>query len=411
VGGSLEKQVVSAKLSSRIVLLRAVDARTTFFEGVWSIPEGVTYNSYLVFGDEKVVLLDTVRREFAEDFMEELRSHLDVGDIDAVVVHHAEQDHSGTLAEVLRAAPKAKVYASPLARPMLESFYGLDLSGRFEPVRSGYRLTLGGISLVFEQTPWLHWPETVMSLLEEEGTLFSGDAFGSYGRPAAISDGELGGLDEGYVKLVRKYFATVIGRYKRNVASALERLESRGLLQKVRRIAPLHGLVVEKDIGRVLSLYRKWAQGALDPKRAVVLTFTSYGTSDRAVSEAVAYLESRGLDVEVYRFDSVSRSGIGDVLGAMYDAGLVVVSASTYEADAPPSLRCLVDVACAKASNAQRVVVLSSYGWGGGGGRRIAERMKSCGFEVVGIVEYPGSRVPVEELRRALDRALDQLGR
>ena len=393
----------SFKLNERVTLIRTDDLYSRFFEGVWHIPEGITYNSYLVFGDNGVALLDTTRRGFENMYLDELQRNVDIKDIDYIVVHHTEQDHSSVIPSILALNSKAKIYGSPLARRMLESFYGLDLSNRFVPIRSGAKLDLGGVELVFEPAPWLHWPETIMSFLEPLGVLFSGDAWGSYGHGDEYADEQLGGLIPSYIRTLRKYFATVLGHYKKNVADALGKLDERGWTRRIRAIAPLHGLVITWEVARAISLYRNWANGVLDRKRAVVVLATSYGMANTAFRQAVGYLQSMGLEVDVYTFDTLSQSGFGDILGSIYDAGAVVFVVSTYEEDVPPTLRCLAGMICDKAANQQPTAVISSYGWSGGGGRKLAERLKGC-MDVRDVYEYPGTRLDAGRLRDALGK-------
>ena len=395
-------RVSSCKLSEEITLIRVDDRYNRFFEGVWSIPEGITYNSYLVFGEDKVALLDTTRYGFADPFLEELRRHVEPRDIDYLVVHHAEPDHTGALPQLLALAPRARVVGSPLARRIIEKTYGVSLSGRFTPTRSGYRLELGGVSLVFEATPWLHWPETIMSLMEPGATLFSGDAWGSYGIPEGFTDREAG-LSRDYLRLMRKYFATVIGHYRRHVAAALEKLSSSNWLQGLKRIAPLHGLVFEDNVARVVDLYGRWSRGEPEEGNVVVIAASSYGIAGQALRETLAYLEEKGYSPEIYGFDSLDHSSYGDILGSLYDAEAIIVIASTYEDETPPTMQCLASLVCSKAANRQPTVIVGSYGWSGGGAKRLAEKLADC-LDVRGVYEYPGGELDTGKLYELLDR-------
>ncbi|BES81102.1 FprA family A-type flavoprotein [Pyrodictium abyssi] len=398
---SLEPRLRVQEIAPGVYMIRVEDEATRFFEALWEIPEGITYNAYVVTGPERVVLLDTVRRGFEEEFLSALSSIVDPRDIDAVVVHHAEPDHSGALPAVLERARRATVYAHPMARGMLEALYGIRIES-FKPVKDGMELGLGGgHRLVFLETAWLHWPETVMSLLEPGRVLFTGDAFGAYTVPGVLVDSGDPEAFKYYTYFMRKYFATIIGAYRRWVTKALDRLET----VKPKVLAPLHGMAIERHVQEAIGLYRGWASGRLDTGRAVVVYSSMYGAVEEAVQRIAGMLEARGLDVSVYGFTGADRANIADLLGEVLDAGYLVVGAATYEASVFPLIWHVLDMICSKASAGQRVLVVSSYAWGGAAARRIAEKLQGCGLDVAAVVESKG-RIPGSALEEAVEKLL-----
>ncbi len=180
---------------------------------------------------------------------------------------------------------------TPIAKTIIESHYGVRLDS-FRPVRDGVRLGLGGGGyLVFYQTPWVHWTDTVMSFYEARGVLFSGDVFGSYSIPSSVTDE---GVEDfaSYTRFMRKYLATIVGGYRGWVLKTLEKLEAAGVQPRV--VAPLHGLVLRRHVGDVLGLYRSWASGNLDWGRAVVVYASMYGAVEHAAHAVAGILRERG---------------------------------------------------------------------------------------------------------------------
>ena len=389
------------EIASGVHMIRVVDYSTRFFEALWEIPEGITYNAYVVTGPERVVLLDTVGKGFESIFLSALRRIVDPRDIDVVVVHHAEPDHSGALPVVLEQASRATVYAHPLAKGMLEALYGIRIE-RFRPVKDGMELGLGGgHRLVFLQTAWLHWPETIMSLLEPGRVLFTGDAFGAYSVPGVMVDSGDPEAFKYYTYFMRKYFATVIGSYRKWVSKTLGKIEA----LEPGMLAPLHGMAIERHVREAIELYRGWATGRLDTGRAVVVYSSMYGALEEAVQRIAGMLEARGLDVSVYGFTGRERANIADLLGEVLDAGYLVIGAATYESKVFPLIWHLLDMICGKASAGQRVLVVSSYAWGGVAARKIAEKLRDCGLNVAAVVESKG-RIPGSTLEEAVEKLL-----
>ncbi len=386
------------KLTDRATMIRVEDNATRFFEGLWEIPEGITYNSYIVFGDNGIALLDTVKRDFQDCFLEALSGLLDVKSLDYIVVHHSEPDHSGALPLILKEASRAMVLSHPIARSIIESRYGLTLT-RYQPLRDGLTLDLGNARLRFVATPWLHWPDTFMSLLEGDGVLFSGDAFGAYSIPQTCTDEEVD--FNSYERSLRKYFATVIGGYRDWVVRNLPKVRSLNF----KLVAPLHGLVLRKHVWDVIRLYDSWGRRQVDPDRALAVYVTMYGSSEDACRRVASMLDAKGVEVRLHGFNDRGRSAFADVVADALDSGLLVLCAPTYEASANPLSLYLVDLLCSKAAAGQEVLLVSSYGWGGAAANVLKGRLEACGMRVKAVVEVKG-RPSEEELRRGVELLL-----
>ncbi len=398
-------RVVVRRITPRLYLLRVDDRETRFFEGLWSIPEGITYNAYLYLG-EKNVLFDTWKREYAELFMETLRRMIDPRSLDYIVVHHMEPDHSGALPAVLREARDAVVLGHPLAQGMIRSFYGVDPA--FKPVRDGERLGLGGAEAIFIHTPWLHWPETIVTYLAAEKTLLTCDAFGSYGLPGdAVYDEEYGDLDE-YLEYTRKYFATVIGSYRGFVSRNIEKLRKLGL--EIEVIAPSHGLLWRRDRDRIIELYDKWGRG--EPRGDYVLVYyaSMYGFVERTVLRVAEKLEEKGVHVRIHRFTDREHMDISSLIGDAADAAAIVVGAATYEAGVQPLAEYVTSI-LVKKTPPKPVLIVSSYGWGGVAAKGLEKIFTEKKFSVVAKIEYRGASVNEEAVEEAVEKLLGALGR
>ncbi|ABM81362.1 FprA family A-type flavoprotein [Hyperthermus butylicus] len=392
----------TVKLYDNLYLIRVEDDETGFFEALWEIPEGVTYNSYLILGQKRTVLLDTVKKPFTLDYLEALSSITELRDIDVIVVHHSEPDHSGALPELLKRVGNVEVYGHPMAKTIIESHYGVKLNS-FKPVREGARLDLGGDEyLVFYQTPWVHWPDTVMSFYEARGVLFSGDVFGSYSIPSSVTDEHVEDFTT-YIRFMRKYLATVAGRYRSWILKTLDKLENAGV--KPKTIAPLHGLVLRRYIGDFLRLYRSWVSGDLDKSRAVVIYGSMYGAVEYAAHIVADMLREKGLHVAIYGFNDKSRALIADAIGDAFDAGYIVLGVPTYEAEAFPLMTYVAEQLCAKAAAGQRVMLLSSYGWGPAAIKKLEPLLTNCGFKIAARVEVRGVEYG-DKLREAVEKLL-----
>lgn len=390
------------RLNPSVYMLRVEDRYTRFFEGLWEIPEGITYNSYVVLGEEHVAVIDTVKRGFEECYLEALGSITDLGSIGYIVVHHSEPDHSGALPALLRAASGATVYSHPVARRFVEATYGVRVE-RYVAVRDGVSLDLGGVRLEFVTTPWLHWPDTVMSLAEPLGILFTGDVFGAYGVPDKPVDSGYDGFDW-YIPLARKYLATVVGTYRQWIPKALAKLEP--LTGRVRVLAPLHGLVVSRYLERMLELYRAWGEGRVEEGKAVVVYVSMYGSAEEAALAAAEELEARGFNVHIYGFTDHERASIADLVGDAFDASIVVFAAATYEAGVMPLAAYIAEQLCKKAlTPSHRVLILTTYGWGGAAGRMLRDKLSKCNPAKLTVVEAQG-RIGRDAARKAVEQLL-----
>jgi flavorubredoxin len=390
---AVEPRVYVEKVAGDLYLLRVDDVRVEFFEAMWEVPERITYNAYVLAGDEPV-LFDGWKREYSDLFLQALGEVLDPRNLKTVVVHHAEPDHSGTVPAVAEAAPRAVFVGHPLAGRILRSHFRVE---RFKPVGDGERLSACGRTLRFVYTPWLHWPDTIVTYVEEDGVLLSCDVFGSYSLPPLFDDQ----ADRSQLsKAIRKYTVTVIGHYIDHVGKGIEKLRSLGITPRV--IAPGHGPVYRSEPGWVVEEYLRVASGRWEPGKAVIAYVSMYGAVEEAVNAAKRALEGKGFRVYVFGFTDKARPPVSEVLAEASDAELLVLGAPAYEANAHPLMVHVARLIGEKLPHRRGmpVILLSSYGWGPAG-KALAELLKNYGFSNLYTFEFEGA--PREsELEEAL---------
>ncbi len=367
-------------------LLRLDDDEIRYFESLWLIPEGITYNAYLLPTSEGWVLFDTWKVGYEARFMEVLKSAVDPREIRYLVIHHMEPDHSGAVKALLEENPGIEVIGHPMTRSMLESFYGLR--PRFRTVRDGEELRVGEYTLKFIYAPWLHWPETIFTYVKEIGALLTCDAFGSYSIPPKVFDDELSKEElEMYRFSTRKYMATVVGHYLPFVGKAIKKVNELGL--EVKMILPSHGLIWRRP-AEIMRYYERWSAGesVSGVKKVVVVYGSMYGFVEAAVREATKILEGEGVLHAIYRFVDDYRDEISDLMGDLINASGIILGTATYEAGIHPLMRFVVDLMIEKIPKNKTVLIITNYGWGGVAGKLLKKELEEAGFKVHSIVEF-----------------------
>ena len=267
-------------IKENIYWLGVVDWERRLFDSLIPLPDGTTYNAYLVEGSEKTVLLDTVDPPTADELMAQLA---DVKKVDYIVSQHAEQDHSGAIPRVLERFPEAKVVVTPKAKGMLIDHLQLPEES-FVTVEDGETLSLGNKTLKFIYTPWVHWPETMVSYLEEDKILFSCDFYGSH-----IATSDLYVTDQGRVyEAAKRYFAEIMMPFRTVIEKNIEKLKA----YDIQMIAPSHGQIYDKP-GWIMDAYKEWVTG--DPHNLVVLPYISmHGSTRKLVDHLLSRLVDKG---------------------------------------------------------------------------------------------------------------------
>ena len=390
------------RISERIRYVGVNDLQKVIFEGMWPLPFGVSYNSYLVISD-KVALIDTVEAGFAAEYMDNIRKELGDRKVDYLVVNHMEPDHSSLIRLVREAWPDVRIVGNAKTVPMIKGYHGI--ADNIHIVKEGDSISLGDCTLTFYMAPMVHWPETMVTYLNEEKTLFSGDAFGTFGavdggiqdqtaRLMGSSDSALDTFDA-FRDEMRRYYSNIVGKFGQTVQAALKKLS--GL--EISRICATHGPVWEKNIPEVISYYDRLSR--YDADNGVCIAYASmYGNTENAVNVLAAELAEAGVkNIAMY---DVSSTHVSELIAEVFRCSHLVLAAPTYNNGIYPAmLNFLHDM---KALNVQnRTVALMENGsWAPSSGkqmRALLEEMK--GMEIL---------EPVLTVKSALkEKALDSV--
>jgi len=373
------------QIEKGIYWMGAADWDRRLFDALIPLPDGTTYNAYLVEGTQKTVLLDTVDPPKADELLKQLDG---VSKIDFIVSHHAEQDHSGAIPFVLGRFPEAKVITTPKAKSMLIDLLKLP-EGTVRTVDDGEILSLGDKTLKFIHTPWVHWPETMVTYLEENQILFSCDFFGSH-----IATSDLFVTDQGRVyEAAKRYFAEIMMPFRSVIEKNVEKLKD----YDIQMIAPSHGQIYDHPEW-IIKAYRDWVTGP--PKNLVVLPFVSmHGSTRQLVDHLVSALVENGVRVELF---NLAVTDIGKLAMALVDAATVVVGAPTVLAGPHPLVAYATLLANALRPTVKYLSIIGSYGWGGKTVETLAGMIPNLKVEIIEPVLCKG--VPSEASFEALDR-------
>jgi flavorubredoxin len=368
----------------------AVDWNRRLFDSLIPLPDGTSYNAYLVRGTEKTALLDTV-----DPAMEgALARHLEgVERIDYVVSQHAEQDHSGSVPFVLGKYPKAVLVCTPKAKGLLIDHLCVAPE-RIRTVEDGESISLGGKTLRFIHTPWVHWPETMSTHLPEDRILFSCDFFGSHLATSSL----FAGNDPYVMEAAKRYYAEIMMPFRKVIQGNMEKV---GKVQ-FDMIAPSHGPVYDHP-ERIVSAYKDWISDAV-ANLAVIPYISMHGSTELMVNHLVAALAER--DVRVMKFE-LSTTDIGRLAMALVDAATIVIGTPTVHLGPHPSVFSVTHLANALRPKLRFAAIIGSYGWGTKAVEQISGLIPNLKVEVLGTVMCKG--VPRAESFAALETLADKI--
>lgn len=365
------------KISERICYVGVNDDTKTLFEGLWPLPYGVSYNSYIV-ADDKVALIDTVEHGFEDEYFANINEVLSDRSVDYLIVNHMEPDHSSMISYMLQKYPDLKIVGNAKTLPMLQGYYGIPAE-RVMVVKEGDSLDLGSCSLSFHMIPMVHWPETMVTWLAEENTVFSGDAFGTFGAVnEAVVDSE--GTFESFRDEMMRYYSNIVGKYGTPVQSALKKLAA----FQVKRICSTHGPVWEKSIPQVVGLYDKMSR--YEVERGVCIAYGSMYGNTAAAAEALAEeLRRQGVPCAVHDLAGNMNPGLG-LSGALRDVfkyDTIVAASPTYNNGIFPPVETFMKALQARLIKGRRFYALGSYTWAGSSVNLLNSFAESLGFEVL----------------------------
>lgn len=357
------------------------DRTTELFEELWMIPLGVTYNSYLIVGNEKTALIDTVAEGFYLELEANIKAVLGDRRLDYIVVNHMEQDHSGSIELLKKEYPEVTIVGNAKTADMLNGFYGINQGVHI--VKDGDSLDLGGKTLTYYMTPMLHWPETMMTYLTQDRILFSGDAFGCFGALAgAVVDSDMNpGM---YWMEMYRYYAAIVAKYGISVKNAMKKLAALDL----QYIASTHGPVWHDNLQRVVGIYADLAEWKAE-KGVVVVYASMHGNTAKAAELVARRLAEKGVKNVVLQ--NLSNNDISYVLMNMARYNGIIIGGTTYNAEINPRVALLLRAL--KGSNTQNRIVgcFGCYSWAPGVTKKMMAALDGLKVTTLEPVEFKQS--------------------
>ena len=354
------------------------DRRTARFENMFPMPDGVSYNSYLI-KDEKKVLFDTVDASFINDFYSNLNHALGEDKLDYLVITHMEPDHSSAINMVLKDHPDCKLVGNKKTFQFLEQFFGDEFKDRYLEVKNGETLEIGKRTLEFIFAPMVHWPE-VMFVLSSEGELFSADAFGTFGAIEGHYSSDLIDMDRAFIDEARRYYINIVGKQGRSVIAILKKLEGK----EVKMILPLHGPIHrQKDkIEYFIEKYKTWGSFESEEDGVLIAYSSMYGNTEEAADMLAYELSENGVkNIHIY---DVSEYDYSYIISDAHKFSNFVYTAINYNTDLYPRMDAFLrELVCTGFQN-RKVSVITNMSWGGRAEKIAEEILESSKLEKIG---------------------------
>ncbi|MEO0293013.1 MAG: FprA family A-type flavoprotein [candidate division WOR-3 bacterium] len=359
------------------------DRTTDLFEGLWPIKrEGVSYNSYLIKDDKKVII-DLTKSLKEEEFFSNIERIVDLREIDYIVINHLEPDHTGSINLLRRISPKSVILGSEKTKEMLKDFYGI--MDKVELVKEGDEIPLGGKTLKFFSTPMIHWPETIMTYEISTKILFSCDAFGSYGTlNGSIFDDECEDLSF-YKEEAIRYYANIVAKFSKMVLKAIEKLK--GIPIEI--IAPSHGRIWRKNPEEIVNLYKELAEfSESGGKPGITLIYGSmYGNTEIMMNGVAQGIIESGVPCKIF---DVSHTHPSYILPYLWTQKGVMIGTPTYEGGLFPPMINILKLASLKNIKNKKVGMFGSYGWSGGALKELERIIEPLNWQIIDFLEFRG---------------------
>lgn len=337
------------------------DHAVDLFEGQYTVPNGMSYNSYVLL-DEKVAVFDTVDIHFTEQWLANIAAALDGRKPDYLIVHHMEPDHSASIFAFLQAYPETTVVATAKALAMMGDFFeGLSLSNTL-PAANGGTLSLGAHTLNFVFAPMVHWPEVMMSYESTDKILFSADGFGKFG---ALD------VDEPWDDEARRYYIGIVGKYGAQVQAVLKKAAALDIAM----ICPLHGPILREDLGHYIGKYDTWSSYAVEDAGVVVAYTSVYGHTREAAEQIAQLLRDKGETVVVY---DLARCDIARATADAFRYGKLVLATTTYNADIFPFMKQFLDHLTERNFQNRKVGLVENGAWAPMAAKIMRAKLEGC---------------------------------
>jgi len=356
------------KITDDLIWVGANDRRLAMFEGVYSVPDGVSYNSYLLT-DEKTMLFDTVDRAVSHRFFENLAFALDGRPLDYLVVQHMEPDHSASIEELLIRYPDVKLVCNAKTLTMFEQFFDLDIDAHI--VKEGDTLSTGRHDLHFIMAPMVHWPEVMVTYDSVDKILFSADAFGTFGALNGALFADEVNFKADYLDEARRYFTNIVGKYGTQVGALLKKAST----IDIKMICPLHGFIWRENFADIISKYVLWSSYQPEENGVMIAYASVYGNTENAAEILACLLRSKG--IKTVMFD-VSVTPTSEIIAAAFRWSHFVFASTTYNAGIFVTMEDLLNDLVSHNIQNRTVAVIENGSWAATSGGLIREKLDKC---------------------------------
>lgn len=356
-------------LSEGVYWVGAVDWNIRNFHG-YTTPHGATYNAYLIV-DEKITLIDTVKYPFYEEMLERIKEIVSPKEISYLVSNHVEMDHSSSLPLIFKETPNAQVLATERGISGLRKHFKVDLP--FVPVKEGDELSIGKRTLKFIETPMLHWPDSMMTYLVDEGILFSMDGFGQHLATSKRFDDEVG--LEIIMPEAAKYYANIVMPFAAQVLRTIDKAKT----LKINMLATSHGVIWRQNIGNIIEAYLKWASGEAEEKILVIYD-TMWGSTEMMAEALVKGITNEGVEVKLFK---LTGSDTTEIIKEVLTAKAILVGSPTLNNGMFPTVAGFLEYMRGLRPKGKIGAAFGSYGWGKGAVRGIEEVLQKTKIELL----------------------------
>ncbi len=364
------------ELANNVWWTGIVDPDLRVFDIIMRAEHGTSYNSYLVKGTEKIAIIETAKGVFFKEYLDKISTLVDPTQIDYIILNHMEPDHSGSIIELLKIAPQAQVVVSKNGEHFIKNILNCEFN--LLKVSDGDQLELGGKTLKFISAPFLHWPDSMFTYLEEDQILFDCDFLGAHYAEPLMSN-QLSGefLDD-----FKYYFDHIMRPFKKYVLQALDKLANYSL----KMIAPGHGPVIRENISDYLAYYREWSNANPEQARVVIAYVSAYGNTAVLAEKIAAGIKAAGVDVELFNLEETSPAALVDLIEG--SKGLIVGS-PTINGDAVKPVHDLVSSLATINLRGKLGAAFGSYGWSGEAVPLLEARLAGIKFKVINSTVRP----------------------
>lgn len=361
----------AVEIKPGIYWIGSEDPELRVFDDLFPTEHGTTYNSYLVKGTDKIAIIDTVKEKRSDEFMDKIKSLIDPATIDYIIVNHTECDHSGSLTYLLKHCPNAVVVSTTAAKNFLGNLTHSTFNSQI--VKDGDKIDLGGRTLRFIMAPFLHWPDTMFTRLEEDNILFTCDAFGAhYCSVGKIFNDEI----DDFTSARHFYFDCIFRPFKNKVLEAVEKIRH----DVIDMLCPSHGPIIRQDPWKVIQQFEKWSKPTSSTKKVFILYISPHGNTEK-MAEAVAKGASEVDGVEVISYH-ISNLSLGEVRNIMEEADALIFGIPTIVRDIPKPMWDVLAMLSTVNLKTNLAGLFGSFGWSGEACKMAEERLKSMNFKL-----------------------------